>query len=194
MKPFSQACENNKRSILEVIQPVFESASKVLEVGSGTGQHALYFAQEMPHLIWQTSDRAENHKGIDSWIKGIENILPPIELDVLDYDWNLTGIDAVFSANTVHIMGWIAVKALFEGVGSVLSSGGYYCLYGPFLHNNEYSSESNREFDQWLKQRDAQSGIRDFDALNQLAHNFNMQFISRHYLPANNEVIVWQKP
>ena len=204
-KPFSQACENNKLPILNVIQSVFSNASKVLEVGSGTGQHAVFFAQQMPHLFWQTADMQENHQSIEQWLAEAQlaNLGDPLSLDLLN-DVDIThllamnqrdgavAIDGIFSANTCHIMNFQAVENLFNMVGKLLKNNNYFCLYGPFKHRGEYTSDSNHQFDQWLQRRDPESGIRDIDDLRDLAKNAGLALQQHHYLPANNEILVWQ--
>ncbi len=193
-KPFAQACEENKTPILAVLKPLFKDRQHVLEIGSGTGQHAVYFAQHMPHLIWQTSDRVENHAGINLWLDeaSLPNTRSPLALDVLQ-PWPSLNIDAVFSANTAHIMAWPAVQAMFKGVGQLLPMGGVFALYGPFNYNGCYTSESNARFDLWLKQRDPDSGIRDFVELDKLAQQVSMQFMADNTMPVNNRLLVWQK-
>ncbi len=193
-KPFAQACEENKAPILAVLKPLFKDRQHVLEIGSGTGQHAVYFAQHMPHLIWQTSDRVENHAGINLWLDeaSLPNTRSPLALDVLQ-PWPSLNIDAVFSANTAHIMAWPAVQAMFKGVGQLLPMGGVFALYGPFNYNGCYTSESNARFDLWLKQRDPDSGIRDFAELDKLAQQVSMQFMADNTMPVNNRLLVWQK-
>lgn len=193
-KPFAQACEENKAPILAVLKPLFKDRQHVLEIGSGTGQHAVYFAQHMPHLIWQTSDRVENHAGINLWLDeaSLPNTCSPLALDVLQ-PWPSLNIDAVFSANTAHIMAWPAVQAMFKGVGQLLPMGGVFALYGPFNYNGFYTSESNARFDAWLKQRDPDSGIRDFAELDKLAQQVSMQFMADNTMPVNNRLLVWQK-
>ena len=193
-KPFSEACEENKQPILAVLQELFVQAGSVLEIGSGTGQHAVHFAESLPHLFWQTSDRPENHQGMERWIgeSGLSNIGQPISLDVTE-PWPEQHYDAVFSANTTHIMSWPEVEKLFIGVGRVLRDGGCFALYGPFNYAGEYTSESNRGFDQWLKQRDPMSGIRNFEDLDELAQNNDLIFQEDITMPVNNRILVWCK-
>ena len=194
-KPYSDACEQNRAPILAVIRPLFSQSSRLLEVGSGTGQHAVYFAPDMRHLVWQTSDRLENHAGILRWMEdeGADNVHPPLVLDVLTDEWPQPGFDAVFSANTAHIMGDEAVEAMFRGVARVFEAGGLYALYGPFNYRGGYTSDSNRRFDQWLKQRDPQSGIKDFEVLNHLASELGLALEADHEMPVNNRILVWRK-
>lgn len=195
MKPFSQACINNRDPILEVIKPLFGNCSRVLEIGSGTGQHAVYFADKMPWLTWYTSDLFQHHGGIKQWQAeaGLSNIIGPLELDVLQVEWPKLEVDAVFSANTVHIMSWPAVERMFEGIGRQLAMNGLLVIYGPFNYNNQYTSESNARFDGLLKERDPQSGIRDFEALNDLAEKAGMQLQQDTEMPANNRILHWRK-
>lgn len=194
-KPFAESCEQNKQVILDVLERELADARHVLEIGSGTGQHAVFFARHLPHLIWQCSDRRENLPGIQAWLDdaGLANTPAAIELDVLARDWPAPSVDAVFSANAVHIMGWAAVEAMFSGIGRVLEENGRVCLYGPFNYAGRYTSESNARFDAWLKARDPQSGIRDFAAVDELARKIGLHLLGDHAMPANNRILVWQK-
>ena len=169
--------------------------SRLLEIGSGTGQHAVYLAPEFPELIWQTSDVAPAHAGIRAWLveAGIANVLPPLTLDVCKDRWPDRRYDAVFSCNTAHWMSWPEVECLFSGVGEVLEAGGVFCLYGAFNYRGDYTSESNARFDRWLKARDPSSGIRDFEALDELAREAGMTLMKDHEMPANNRMLVWSK-
>lgn len=195
MKPYSESCDQNRAPILEILRLELADRSRLLELGSGTGQHAVYFAPEFPDLIWQTSDVAGLHAGIVAWLRdaGSTNILPPLALDVCRDRWPDSSYDAVFSANTVHIMAWPEVECLFEGIGRVLEDGGVFCLYGPFNYEGRYTSASNARFDDWLKQRDPSSGIRDFEALDGLAQLAGMQLKKDYEMPANNRTLVWLK-
>jgi SAM-dependent methyltransferase len=194
-KPFSQACENNKQPILSVLRSALADVRNVLEIGSGTGQHAVFFAHAMPWLSWQPSDRVENLPGIRAWCDDtrLANLREPIELDVEMATWPVLQADAVFSANTAHIMSWPAVESFFAGVGSVLASGGVFCLYGPFNYGGAFTSASNAQFDSWLKNRDPRSGIRDFEALDALARAAGLALQSDNAMPANNRTLVWRK-
>ena len=194
-KPYSESCDQNRDPIFEVIQPLLKASKKVLEVGSGTGQHAVYFAKNMPHLIWQTSDQQPYHEGIKLWLADaqLDNTPTPIALNVSSDTWPDEQFDVVFSANAVHIMGWDNVVDFFANAPKLLNSGGLFILYGPFNYNQQYTSESNARFDIWLKQRDPQSGIRDFEALDKLANNAGMKIKEDYALPANNRILVWEK-
>jgi cyclopropane fatty-acyl-phospholipid synthase-like methyltransferase len=195
MKPFSESCEQNKQPILEILRKEFANAQRVLEIGSGTGQHAVYFAAEFPHLTWQTSDVAEYHPGILAWQADakLKNIQSPLILNVAEDSWPDTQYDAVFSANTVHIMGWPEVEAMFAGIGSILEPKGRFCLYGPFNYGGKFTSESNARFDQWLKARDPRSGVRNFEDLDRLANAEGMRLAQDYAMPANNRILVWLK-
>ena len=195
MKPFAESSEQNKVPILAVLKQFCGDVETVLEIGSGTGQHAVFFAEQFPHLTWLASDQLEYHAGIQMWLKdsGLTNIQGPLLLDVNQSDWPVKQTDAVFSANTVHIMGWPSVERMFNGIGKILKEGGVFCLYGPFNYNGQFSSESNARFDLWLKQRDPVSGVRDFEALQILADKAGLVFVEDVEMPANNRVLVWQK-
>ncbi len=194
-KPYSESCDQNCKPILSVIQPLLADCLSLLEIGSGTGQHAVFFAQKMPHLTWHTSDCAEYLPGIQAWLvdEKLENVQSPFVLDVSKSSWPLLDIDAIFSANTAHIMHWQDVEAMFSGVGSCLLPGGRFMLYGPFNYNCQYTSESNERFDQWLKSRDPESGIRDIEDLKELANNAGMVLKNDYEMPANNRILYWEK-
>ena len=195
MKPFSEACEQNKQPILTVLQQHFADRQTVLEIGSGTGQHAVFFAAQLPHLRWLTSEILDMHEGIRAWMAEaqLSNVEQPLELDVNQAEWPVRQVDAVFSANTVHIMAWPSVENMFAGIGRILQRHGVFCLYGPFNYQGTYTSDSNARFDAWLKQRDPHSGIRDFEALDLLAQSHGMRLRADHAMPANNRTLVWEK-
>lgn len=195
MKPYAESCDQNRDPILEVISQLFAQSSKVLEIGSGTGQHAVYFAHKLPHLKWQTSDKAEHHAGIRMWLQesGLSNVEAPLLLDVSQAEWPVFEPDAVFSANTAHIMQRSEVEAMIQGVGRVLAANGVFALYGPFNYRRCYTSDSNARFDQWLKSRDPASGIKDFEELNRLAEAAGMSLFEDFAMPANNRLLAWRK-
>jgi cyclopropane fatty-acyl-phospholipid synthase-like methyltransferase len=194
-KPYSQACENNKAPILAVIREVFSQAVTVWEIGSGTGQHACYFASELPHLIWQATDMAENLPGINAWQDEVQlaNLNQPLALDVASLIWPCDGMDAVFTANTLHIMSWRNVEILFERFRTYLNPLARVCIYGPFNYDGNYTCDSNANFDQWLKNHDPLSGIRDFEAVVALAQNAGLSLLKDNAMPANNRLLVLQK-
>ena len=193
MKPYSEASDRNKDPILRTIRPYLEHARNVLEIGSGTGQHAVYLAGAMPHLTWHTSDLRSNHAGIQEWITegGLRNVREPLVLDVCDAGWPATKFGAVFSANTAHIMSWREVCCMFDGVGKNLESAGAFLLYGPFSDHGVHNSESNELFDASLRRRDPNMGIRDMEALKDLGSGNGLDFVREHEMPANNRILVW---
>jgi len=195
-KPFSESCVQNRDPILAVLREWFADRRHVLEIGSGTGQHAVYFAPELPHLVWQTADVPPHHAGIRAWLDDAAppNVRPPLALDVNDTAWHGGCYDAVFSANTLHIMGWQEVEKCFAGIGSVLEAGGVLAIYGPFNYNGAFTSESNARFDVWLKQRDPASGVRDFEAVDAEARAQGLVLQRDIAMPANNRSLVWHKP
>ena len=193
--PFSQACENNKRPILAVLERYLRDSATVLEIGSGTGQHASFFAAQMPQLTWQTSDLPANHPGIRGRIEAacLTNAAMPLDLDVRRSDWGLSEVDAVFSANTAHIMGWPAVRAMIAGVGRLLTPGGCFLLYGPFNYGGRHTSESNARFDLSLRMSDPAMGIRDFEQIAAEAETAGLALEEDCGMPANNRLLVWRK-
>lgn len=194
-KPHAPACERNRDPILAVLQPRLADCRDVLEIGSGTGQHAVHFAAAMPWLQWQCSDRAENLPGIAMWLDdaALRNTPAPLALDVADGPWPAQVFDAVFSANTLHIMGWPEVQAFFAGVARVLAPGGVLVVYGPFNYGGTYTSDSNRAFDAWLQARDPRSAIRDAEAVDALAATVGLVLEEDLAMPANNRCRVWRK-
>jgi cyclopropane fatty-acyl-phospholipid synthase-like methyltransferase len=196
MKQFSESCVQNRAPILAVLRAEFAGTREVLEIGSGTGQHAAYLAAELPHLRWHTSDLPDNHPSIQAWIgeSGLENIAYPLSLDVTAGQWPQRTFDGVFSANTTHIMHWPAVIDLFAGVAQLLEPGGRFCLYGPFNYQRRHTSAGNARFDAWLKNRDPDSGIRDFADLDALARGHGLRLRADHEMPVHNRLLVWCKP
>ncbi len=194
-KPFSQACENNKQAILEVIQTVFDQTMTVWEIGSGTGQHACYFAEQLPHITWQPTDRAEAIAGIAAWREsaGLANLLPPQELDVNAAIWPCQAIAGLFTANTLHIMSWLEVTVFFARLADYLSLAAPVCIYGPFNYYGQYTSVSNADFDGFLKSRNPLSGIRDFEAVIALAADSGLDLQKDVAMPANNRLLVFKK-
>jgi SAM-dependent methyltransferase len=191
----SEACERNKDPILRVLANVLVRSRVVLEIGSGTGQHAVHFATHLPHLTWQPSDRADYLPGLRGRIAhdGPSNLRPAIEVDVHNLPWPVGPVDAIFTANTLHIMEWAAVEDLFRGTSSVLSAAGVFCIYGPFRYAGRYTSASNAEFDKYLRARDPRSGIRNFEDVNILAVEQGLHLLEDHAMPANNQLLVWRK-
>jgi len=192
--PFSPASDRNKQPILEALKQVLPASGTVLEIGSGTGQHVVYFARQLPGLGWQPSDRTEYLPGLEQRLQreGGGNILPPIMLDVLE-QWPEQEFDAVYSANTAHIMGWPAVCAMFAGVASRLVNGGAFCLYGPFNEDGAFTAPSNAAFDAQLRRENPEMGLRDIEALEALALDRQMNPTQRFQMPANNQMLVFVK-
>lgn len=191
-KPFSLACERNREPILAVLSGVLQSHRSLLEIGSGSGQHAVYFGGALPHLRWQTSDLPENHGGIRAWINeaGLTNVLVPVALDMTEPVWPMDVFDAVFTANTCHIMAWREVETMLAGVGALLRPGGVFCIYGPFNYQGAYTSAGNAQFDAALKAGLPHRGIRDIEALLLLAKNNGFRLQADHAMPANNRLLV----
>jgi len=191
----SEACERNKEPILRVLSEALANSRSVLEIGSGTGQHAVHFAAHLPHLHWQPSDTAEYLPALRARIhqEGSANLRPAVPLDVRDPIWPVDCVDAIFSANTLHIMSWDCVQQMFRGVGRVLAGAGVLCIYGPFRYSGRYTSESNATFDAYLRARDPASAIRDFEAVDELACEQSLTLMQDHRMPANNQTLVWQR-
>lgn len=194
-KPFSQACENNKDPILSVLKRVLVIPCEVLEIGSGTGQHAVYFAEHLPHVTWQPSDLAMQLPGIDLWINEAKlgNIKDPLALDINQKPWPVTMIDAVFTANTLHILSWESVQVFIEALGDVMCPGAIFCCYGPFNVGGAYTSESNARFDVWLKEQNPLSAIRDLEAVTSLASDAGIGLKEDIEMPANNKLLILEK-
>jgi cyclopropane fatty-acyl-phospholipid synthase-like methyltransferase len=195
MKPFSEACERNREPILAVLRQWMLDPGVVLEIGAGTGQHAVHFAAHLPHLTWIPSDRPENLEGIELWVneEDLPNLHAPVRLDVMDPHWPVITANYVFTANTAHIMSWVEVEAMFEGVSRVLTPKGLFCLYGPVNRDGEFTSESNRQFDAMLRARDPMMGIRDDQALIRLGRRGGLTYIADNSLPAKNRLLIWTK-
>ena len=198
--PFSQACENNKQPILEVLQQELQASTHVLEVGSGTGQHSVYFAPRLTHVNWQTSDVFAHHATINAWHAAYPAhiLYAPLTFDVSRDSVPINKAvdalyDAVFTANTLHIMSWSLVSKLFELVGNILPLNGKFIVYGPFNEKGCYSSESNRQFDHSLRQRDANSGIRHLEDVIDLANTYHLKLSRRYAMPSNNQILVFEQ-
>jgi SAM-dependent methyltransferase len=192
---FSAACERNKDPILEVLRIRFAGSTQVLEIGSGTGQHAVHFARALMHLAWHPTEQLAYLADLTQRVKleGPQNLRAPTLLDVRQAVWPVRSVDAAFTANTLHIMSWAEVTALFGGLGAVLAPGGVLCVYGPFRYAGRYTSDSNQEFDRMLQERDPLSGLRDIQAINSLAEQYGLRLDADHDLPANNRLLVFAK-
>jgi SAM-dependent methyltransferase len=195
MLPFSEACERNKDPILGVLAAIFAGRSQVLEIGSGTGQHAVFFSNRLPHLSWHPTEQLKYLADLAARVQreGGANLHPPTVLDVNQTVWPVRAVDAMFTANTLHIMSWHEVGALFNGVGRVLAPGGVFGIYGPFRYDGRHTSPSNQEFDGMLQARDARSGIRDIQEVATVAAGVGLRLAADHDLPAYNRLIVFIK-
>jgi hypothetical protein len=193
-KPYSPACDRNGTPILEALQLHFADRRHVLEIGAGTGQHAVRFAAALPQLTWQTSDREDYLPGIRMWLDEahLPNTPPPLPLDVKGA-WPGRGFDALFSANTLHIMAWEEVRILFERLPHILAADARVCIYGPFRYAGQPISPSNAEFDAALRAEDPRRGIRDFDAVDGLAREQGFRLVEDRAMPANNRCLCWQR-
>ena len=195
-KPCSPSCERNSGPTLDVLRDCFRDRRSVIEIGSGTGQHAVHFAAAMPWLRWQCSDVADNLPGIARWLDdaALPNTPAPIALDVTTHGIvDRACFDAAFSANTLHIMSWAAVGDFFRVLDALLAPAATVVVYGPFNYGGAYTSDSNRAFDGWLKERDPRSGLRDFEAVAALAAAIGLRLADDIAMPANNRCLVWRR-
>jgi hypothetical protein len=195
-KPNAPATERNREPILAVLRERFADRTRVIEIGSGTGQHAVFFAAALPHLTWQTSDLPDNHPGIRAWVEdsGLDNVLPPVAFDMAaPARWPAARYDAIFTANTLHIASWPQVQSFFQHLPRLLADDATLVVYGPFNIGGRYTSASNADFDQWLKARDPASGIRDLEAVQALAERAGLRFVEDSAMPAHNRCLVWKK-
>lgn len=193
-KPYAPSCDRNRDVILSVLRTAFACRSRVLEIGSGTGQHAVHFALAMPHLVWQCSDRADILPGMRMWLDEarLPNTPPPRAVDVADADWaDAVGerFDAVFTANTLHIMGWPAVEQFFAGLPDVLAPSATLLVYGPFNYGGQFTSDSNAAFDRSLREGDPKRGLRDMEAVRACAERIGFTLAHDHAMPANNRCL-----
>lgn len=204
-KPFAPACERNRDPILSVLREHFADRRRVLEIGSGTGQHAVYFAAVLPHLVWQTSDRAENLPGIQMWLDdtALPNTPAPLVFDVAtqqaptsradDSATEGPRYDAIFSANSLHIMSWPEVEQMFAVLPALTTTEARLVIYGPFNYAGKFTSASNAAFDESLRRRVPHMGIRDFDDVDRLAQSAGFVLLDDVAMPANNRCLVWQR-
>ena len=194
MLPHSDACDRNKGPILEVLKVEFAHCTHVLEIGSGTGQHAVHFASALPGIVWQPSDMPDAMPALRKRIfnEGPSNLRAPVTIDVSVTPWDVRKVDGVFSANTLHIMHWPQVEAFFAGLPAIAKPGTVLAIYGPFRYRGQYTSGSNESFDAMLHARDPGSGIRDFEAVDALAHAAGFSLVADHAMPANNQTLVWK--
>jgi SAM-dependent methyltransferase len=195
LRQSSEACIRNRGPILEVLRDAFAHATRVLEIGAGTGEHAVFFARNLPQLVWQPTDVAVHLPGIAAWHDAVAlpNLRPPLALDVDAADWPVVAVDGLFTANTLHIMSWPSVCNFFRGAGRVLAPGGVLAVYGPFSDGGRHTAVSNAGFDAFLRSRDPLSGVRDWRAVDALAGEQGLRLVADHAMPANNRTLVWQR-
>jgi SAM-dependent methyltransferase len=195
VKQFAPSFERNKDFILPVLQEVLPESGMVLEIGSGTGQHAAFFAAQLPRLVWQPTDLAANLPSITAWQveSGLANLRAPLELDLLANTWPVSSAQALVCINTVHIVAWQGVEHLFAGAGRVLAPGGVMFVYGAYRYATRPLEPSNEVFDRWLKARDPVSGVRDFEAVHALAQQNGLTLAGDRAMPGNNRCIWWTK-
>ena len=195
-KGFAPAAERNRRPILEVLRRVLPTSGTVLEIASGTGQHAAFFAEHLPALRWQPSDAAPDAlRSIESWVTEAsrENLLGPLELDVSAETWPIASAEAALCINMIHISPWESSEALFTGAGRILSEGAPLITYGPYRVGGEHTAPSNAAFDESLRSRDPRWGVRDIDALELLARKTGFALEQRVAMPANNMTLIWRR-
>lgn len=199
-KPFSPACERNREPILGQLNWLLAKHHRVLEIGSGTGQHAVHFGQHLPHLLWQTSDLPDNHPAIHAWLDEarLANVLPPLTLDMANAGWADRagvpaggGFDAVYSANTAHIMSWPQVQTMLAGVAALLPPDGVFVLYGPFIVAGEPIGEGNLRFDAALRADAPHRGLRELDVMRDAAANRGLLLDTVILMPADNRLLVF---
>ncbi len=195
MLPHSEASDRNKDPILEVLKAEFSHCTHVLEIGSGTGQHAVHFASALPGIVWQPSEIPAAMPALRKRIfnEGPSNLRAPVAIDVTATPWDVRKVDGIFTANTLHIMHWPQVAAFFAGLPAAAKPGAVLAIYGPFRYGGKYTSGSNESFDAMLHARDPGSGIRDFEAVDALARAAGFAFVADHAMPANNQTLVWRR-
>lgn len=195
-KPFSPSCERNRDVILDVLQNyITKDDKRVLEIGAGTGQHAIYFAPHFAHVKWYPTDLAKNLGGMNLWLKdaGISNIQKAQALDVSKDDFPKLKFDVVFTANTLHIMHWKETKSFIKLLGLRLRENSRAIFYGPFKYNGEFTSESNEIFDRTLKTNDPQSGIRSVEDINNAMIKNGFKLLQDISMPANNQILIYSR-
>ena len=193
MKHFSPAADNNKDHILQALLPYLSGDLSVLEIGSGSGQHALHLAQALPNLTWQPTDRGAGFPDLVDNIGayGGDNISPPALLDLADDIWPVTRVDRIYSANVLHIVPEALGERLLRNASKVLSERGFLMLYGPFKYGGNFTTPSNSQFDQWLKARNPESGVRDFEWVEHLASQTGLHLTADLAMPANNQLLIF---
>lgn len=191
--PSSPACERNRKPIFRHLNQLLPGPARILEIGAGTGQHAAFFVRQRPDWVWQCSDTEIESSGLGRRIAGIDQpgLPPPCVLDVLDGQWPEGPYDAVYTANTLHIMPWPNTEVLLKQAASVLSPGGRLLIYGPFHDDGVHQSESNLDFDRMLRARDPAMGVRDAVQIRAQAERLGWTAEQERHLPANNRLLVF---
>jgi len=196
VKQFAPSCDINKEPILRVLQEVLPPCGVVLEIGSGTGQHAVHFATHLPQHIWQPTELCGNFPSIRAWARErqLPNLRSPLELNLIaDTDWPVTSAHAVVCINTIHIVAWRGVVKLFMGAAKILEPGGVLYVYGVCRYATRPLEPSNQAFDELLRARDPEAGVRDFEAIDQLAKDNGFSLLCDRSMPGNNRSIAWIK-
>lgn len=195
MKQYAPSSDHNRDEILPVLIEICPQLGTVLEIGSGTGQHAAYFAKHLPHLAWQPSDLTENLPSIRAWSSeaALPNLRDPIIFDLLAEDWPALSPVVIVCINTVHIVAWRGVENLFTRAGQMLKRGGLIYVYGAYRYATRPLETSNEKFDEWLKARDPVSGVRDFELVDALARRNGLELVEDRAMPGNNRSIWWKK-
>ena len=193
-KPDAPSVARNRDAILDVLGEAFAHTKSVLEVGSGTGQHAVFFARALPHLSWQASDQVENLEGISAWLDdaGLPNTPPALAFDV-NGPWPTTAYNGIFTANTLHIMSFEEVQAFFNGLPGITAPDATLVVYGPFNYGGQFTSPSNAAFNDWLRERGTHMAIRDFEAIDAFAAKAGFLLVDDRAMPANNRCIIWRR-
>lgn len=196
---FSQASENNKPHIARHLTHCLADASRLLEIGSGSGQHAMYIAPQLPDMTWIPSEMSDRYDALEANIAAhttdhpISSISTPLVLDVNQQPWSVSSVDVVYTANTLHIMSWPSVQSFVAGAGRVLGDNGMLCVYGPFKYDGKFTTPSNSRFDASLRMTDNVMGIRDIEAVDSLARQQGLTLLHDHDMPANNQLLIWQR-
>jgi len=195
-KPDAPSTRRNRAPILKILTKELKGSSEILEIGSGTGQHAVYFSENLSRVTWHTSDRLINHPGVTSRVKSYKglNLKPPINLHIGKNENDLLlNIDNIFSSNTSHIMAYSDVKKMFKLAGRLIRADGKFFLYGPFKIGGKFTSKSNEEFNKKLKMQNSLMGLRDIERLDRLALKYGLKKYKFYEMPANNYLSVWVK-
>ena len=193
--PDAPATLRNSDAILSVLRHELAECRELLEIGSGTGQHAVHFSARLRDIHWQTSDLPENHDGIRAHIanSGLSNVKAPLTLDVRSASLGSPSYDVVFTANTMHIMSFAAIEQMIPFVVACLYDGGLFIAYGPFRQGGRFNTQSNADFDASLRARDPDMGIRELEKIDGLAEHCGMRRVRTYAMPANNLLLIWQK-